>query len=157
MSTRPSSSWSTPAARSTAARSPTRTRLSTSSSPADPASAGGSQGPGVQHSGRVLDAGCGSGVYLAELAACGAEAIGFDQSADMVRHARARLRPSTQVCRHNLDGSTGCPTLHPTAWHEEIGSCSWCHTATHVGGEWFEIARPPYLPMEMRWLGRHSV
>ncbi|MFF4863859.1 hypothetical protein ACFY3J_19365 [Streptomyces sp. NPDC001231] len=39
----------------------------------------------------------------------------------------------------------------PTAWHEEIWSCSWCYAATHVGGEWFEIGRPPYLPMEMRW------
>lgn len=38
----------------------------------------------------------------------------------------------------------------PTAWEEEIWSCSWCHAATHVGGEWFEISRPPYLPMEMR-------
>ncbi|GAX57594.1 hypothetical protein SO3561_09164 [Streptomyces olivochromogenes] len=39
----------------------------------------------------------------------------------------------------------------PTEWHEEIWSCSWCYAATHVGGEWFEIARPPYLPMELRW------
>jgi SAM-dependent methyltransferase len=57
----------------------------------------------VRRSGRVLDAGCGSGLYLAELAARGAEAIGFDQSADMVRHARARLRPGIQVRRHDLD------------------------------------------------------
>lgn len=21
----------------------------------------------------------------------------------------------------------------------------------HVGGEWFEVSRPPYLPVEMRW------
>ncbi|MFG3268896.1 hypothetical protein [Streptomyces bobili] len=39
----------------------------------------------------------------------------------------------------------------PTAWEEEIWSCLWCHAATHVGGEWFEISRPPYLPIEMRW------
>lgn len=39
----------------------------------------------------------------------------------------------------------------PTAWEEEIWSCSWCHAATHVGGEWFEISRPPYLPPGMRW------
>lgn len=42
------------------------------------------------------------------------------------------------------------PTL-PTVWEEEIWSCSWCYAATHVGGEWFEVARPPYLPMSMRW------
>ncbi|MFC9245454.1 hypothetical protein ACFT7S_15935 [Streptomyces sp. NPDC057136] len=41
--------------------------------------------------------------------------------------------------------------MPPTAWEEGIWSCSWCHAATHVGGEWFEISRPPYLPMGMRW------
>ncbi|MET9934849.1 MULTISPECIES: hypothetical protein [unclassified Streptomyces] len=39
----------------------------------------------------------------------------------------------------------------PTGWEEEIWSCSWCHAATYVGGEWFEISRPPYLPLVMRW------
>ncbi|GHJ97917.1 hypothetical protein SNE510_74360 [Streptomyces sp. NE5-10] len=39
----------------------------------------------------------------------------------------------------------------PTVWEEEIWSCLWCHAATHVGGEWFEITRPPYLPLRMRW------
>ncbi|MER8089876.1 hypothetical protein ACIO6T_34470 [Streptomyces sp. NPDC087532] len=39
----------------------------------------------------------------------------------------------------------------PTAWEEEIWSCSWCHAATHVGGDRFEISRPPYPPMELRW------
>ncbi|MFD5015359.1 hypothetical protein [Streptomyces chartreusis] len=38
-----------------------------------------------------------------------------------------------------------------TVREEEIWSCLWCHAATHVGGEWFEISRPPYLPVEMRW------
>ncbi|MFF1605006.1 hypothetical protein ACFVYV_47915 [Streptomyces mirabilis] len=41
--------------------------------------------------------------------------------------------------------------MPPTQWHEEIWSCSWCYASTHVGGEWFGIARPPYLSMEMRW------
>ncbi|WP_239146320.1 hypothetical protein [Streptomyces sp. SID10815] len=38
-------------------------------------------------------------------------------------------------------------------WEEEIWSCSWCYAATHVGvgGEWFEVSRPPYSPMSMRW------
>ncbi len=39
----------------------------------------------------------------------------------------------------------------PTAWAEQIWSCSWCYASTHVGGEWFEISRPPYQPMGMRW------
>ena len=52
---------------------------------------------------RVLDAGCGPGLYLAELAARGAEAIGFDQSSDMVRHARLRLGPEVQIRQHDLD------------------------------------------------------
>ncbi|WP_326646982.1 class I SAM-dependent methyltransferase [Streptosporangium sp. NBC_01755] len=52
---------------------------------------------------RVLDAGCGPGLYLTELIARGADAIGFDQSADMVRHARRRLGPAVPVRRHDLD------------------------------------------------------
>lgn len=39
----------------------------------------------------------------------------------------------------------------PTAWEEQIWSCSWCYASTHVGGEWFQISRPPYQPMGMRW------
>ncbi|UQI49674.1 class I SAM-dependent methyltransferase (plasmid) [Streptomyces sp. HU2014] len=52
---------------------------------------------------RVLDAGCGPGLYLTELVARGAKAIGFDQSADMVRHAHARLGPDAEVRQHDLD------------------------------------------------------
>ncbi|MGQ4413546.1 hypothetical protein ACN6K8_006519, partial [[Kitasatospora] papulosa] len=39
----------------------------------------------------------------------------------------------------------------PTAWEEEIWFCSWSYAVTHVGGEWFEVPRPPYLPVDMRW------
>lgn len=56
---------------------------------------------------RVLDAGCGPGLYLAALVARGAEVIGFDQSADMVRHARERLGPAVEVRRHDLDDRLG--------------------------------------------------
>lgn len=38
-----------------------------------------------------------------------------------------------------------------TVWEEEIWSCSWCHASTHVGGEWFEVARPSYQHIDMRW------
>ncbi|MYX27439.1 methyltransferase domain-containing protein [Streptomyces sp. SID8381] len=52
---------------------------------------------------RVLDVGCGPGLYLEQLAARGAAAIGFDQSADMVRHSRQRLGPGIEVRQHDLD------------------------------------------------------
>jgi SAM-dependent methyltransferase len=52
---------------------------------------------------RVLDAGCGPGLYAAELVARGASVVGFDQSIDMVRHARGRLGPDVTVRQHDLD------------------------------------------------------
>lgn len=51
----------------------------------------------------VLDAGCGPGLYLSELTARGAEAVGIDQSTDMVRLARERLGPLAHIRRHDLD------------------------------------------------------
>ncbi|KOV18894.1 hypothetical protein ADK90_19375 [Streptomyces sp. XY413] len=39
----------------------------------------------------------------------------------------------------------------PAVTHSEIWSCSWCYASTYVGGEWFEVARPRYLPVGMRW------
>jgi 2-polyprenyl-3-methyl-5-hydroxy-6-metoxy-1,4-benzoquinol methylase len=39
---------------------------------------------------RVLDAGCGPGLYAEEVARRGAAAVGFDESPDMVRLARLR-------------------------------------------------------------------
>ncbi|GGX62337.1 class I SAM-dependent methyltransferase [Streptomyces hiroshimensis] len=52
---------------------------------------------------RVLDAGCGPGLYMTELIARGAEVIGFDQSADMVDQARSRLSSDVLVRRHDLE------------------------------------------------------
>ncbi|WP_411572714.1 methyltransferase domain-containing protein [Streptomyces xanthophaeus] len=52
---------------------------------------------------RILDAGCGPGLYLSELAARGADIIGIDQSPDMVRLARERLGPLARVQQHDLD------------------------------------------------------
>jgi len=51
----------------------------------------------------ILDAGCGPGLYLAELVARGARASGFDQSGDMVRYARQRLGPDVPIRQHDLD------------------------------------------------------
>lgn len=52
---------------------------------------------------RVLDAGCGPGLYLSKLIAKGAEVIGVDQSSDMIRQARRRLGPAVALRRHDLD------------------------------------------------------
>ncbi|WP_369780144.1 class I SAM-dependent methyltransferase [Streptomyces sp. R33] len=52
---------------------------------------------------RVLDAGCGPGLYLAELAVRGADLVGIDQSADMVRLARDRLGQHAEIRQHDLD------------------------------------------------------
>lgn len=51
----------------------------------------------------VLDAGCGPGLYAAELLARGAHVIAIDHSSDMVDHARRRLGPTVQVRRHDLE------------------------------------------------------
>ncbi|MFI5831953.1 class I SAM-dependent methyltransferase [Streptomyces sp. NPDC051578] len=50
----------------------------------------------------VLDAGCGPGLYLSELAARRARVVGIDQSTDMVRLASARLGPHAEVRQHDL-------------------------------------------------------
>jgi SAM-dependent methyltransferase len=52
---------------------------------------------------RVLDAGCGPGLYAAELLARGAEVTAFDQSGDMVHLARRRLGPGVRLRRHDLE------------------------------------------------------
>lgn len=51
---------------------------------------------------RVLDAGCGPGLYAAELLARGAVVTGFDASAEMVRLARARLAGRARIRQHDL-------------------------------------------------------
>lgn len=51
---------------------------------------------------RVLDAGCGPGLYAEELAARGAEVTAFDESPAMVDRARARLGDRADVRVHDL-------------------------------------------------------
>jgi len=58
---------------------------------------------GDVHGLRVLDAGCGPGLYAAELVDHGAEVIGFDQSEEMIALARRRLGSSARLRRHDLD------------------------------------------------------
>lgn len=52
---------------------------------------------------RVLDAGCGPGVYAEWLADHGAEVVAFDVSAKMVQFARERLGAKAQVLQADLD------------------------------------------------------
>jgi SAM-dependent methyltransferase len=52
---------------------------------------------------RVLDAGCGPGLYGEELVARGARYEGFDVSADMVRAARRRLGDEVPLRVHDLE------------------------------------------------------
>jgi SAM-dependent methyltransferase len=51
---------------------------------------------------RILDAGCGPGVYAEWLAGRGAEVVGLDVSPRMVRHARARLGGKATVVLADL-------------------------------------------------------
>lgn len=62
---------------------------------------------------RVLDAGCGPGLYAEELVARGAEVVGFDESPEMVRLARRRLGERFDVRVHDLD--------HPLDWLDDEG------------------------------------
>lgn len=57
---------------------------------------------------RVLDAGCGPGLYAAELARRGARVTGFDESPEMVRLARGRLGVQAEIRRGTL--------AEPLAW-----------------------------------------
>lgn len=54
---------------------------------------------------RVLDAGCGPGLYAAELVARGATVVGFDASPEMVRLAAERVGRAGTFRVHDL----GCP------------------------------------------------
>ncbi|MBN1092448.1 class I SAM-dependent methyltransferase [Blastococcus sp. TML/M2B] len=52
---------------------------------------------------RVLDAGCGPGLYAEELLARGAEVVGFDASSAMVELARARVGDRAEIRVARLD------------------------------------------------------
>jgi SAM-dependent methyltransferase len=51
---------------------------------------------------RVLDAGCGPGLYAEELIRRGAHVVGFDESPDMVRLARSRVGEAAEIRVHDL-------------------------------------------------------
>lgn len=60
---------------------------------------------------RILDIGCGSGLYAAELAQRGADVIGFDSSAKLIRHARRRVGSAADLRVHDV--------RHPLDWLSE--------------------------------------
>ncbi|MCE7078736.1 class I SAM-dependent methyltransferase [Streptomyces sp. ST2-7A] len=52
---------------------------------------------------RVLDVGCGAGHHAAGFMARGAEVVGVDGSATLLRHARARLGDGVELWLHDLE------------------------------------------------------
>lgn len=60
---------------------------------------------------RVLDAGCGPGIYAEELVIRGAEVVSFDASERMVELARERLRDRAEVSHANME--------EPLSWLED--------------------------------------
>ena len=51
---------------------------------------------------RVLDVGCGSGLYAAELAQRGADVVGFDNSPKLIQHARQRAGSRADLRVHDV-------------------------------------------------------
>lgn len=51
---------------------------------------------------RVLDVGCGSGLYAAELTLRGADVVGFDNSANLIQHARRQAGSRADLRVHDV-------------------------------------------------------
>ncbi|KUP97840.1 class I SAM-dependent methyltransferase [Thermobifida cellulosilytica] len=89
---------------------------------------------------RVLDAGCGTGEHVAQLAAAGVDAVGVDASPAMVRRAAARF-PGIRVSvadlrdlpfREEFDAVLSNAVLH---WVPEAGRAAAClYSALRPGG-----------------------
>ena len=56
---------------------------------------------------RILDAGCGPGLYAVPLAAVGHDVTGIDVSAPALRHARGLARGARLLGRARFDGRSG--------------------------------------------------
>ena len=52
---------------------------------------------------RLIDIGCGSGYYLAELVGRGADVVGVDGSSQQLTRARARVGPDIELLAHDLE------------------------------------------------------
>jgi SAM-dependent methyltransferase len=92
----------------------------------------------------VLDAGCGPGFYIEELLARGAEVIGFDASAEMVRLAQQRAGDRAVVHHHRLgepltfvDDATVDVVVSALVWHyvdDRLGALREFHRVLREGG-----------------------
>ncbi|MGN9841500.1 class I SAM-dependent methyltransferase [Nonomuraea sp. H19] len=56
---------------------------------------------------RILDVGCGAGHYAAELSARGAQVVGIEGSATLLRHAQARVNGQAELLLHDLEEPLG--------------------------------------------------
>jgi SAM-dependent methyltransferase len=98
---------------------------------------------------RVLDAGCGPGVYAEELLARGAEVTGLDASERMIELARERLRGRAEVRRANLE--------EPLPWlandsFDLVVRAPWSWTAWRTGASLYH----PRLDLLQEVLERHD-
>jgi SAM-dependent methyltransferase len=102
---------------------------------------------------RVLDAGCGPGLYAEELLARGAEVVAVDQSPTMIDLARARLGDRAEVRIHDL--------AKPLDWlaDESIDAALLALVIHHLDdrrallGELFRALRPGgHLVVSTDWL-----
>src|SRR4029450_6753102 len=72
----------------------------------------GGVGPGK----RALEVGCGTGVFLEKVAACGADIVGIDLSEDLLAKARVRLAGKANV---RVDPSNARDPPYP---HDTVGA-----------------------------------
>jgi SAM-dependent methyltransferase len=96
------------------------------------------------HDRRVLDAGCGPGLYTAELIAGGAEVIAVDASAEMVRLTRLRVGDRAEVVHHDLNRPLGFMpdasidvVVSALVWHyldDRVGALREFHRVLVPGG-----------------------
>jgi SAM-dependent methyltransferase len=92
----------------------------------------------------VLDAGCGPGLYAAELVGRGARVVGFDASPEMVRLASERLDQAATFRTHDLgrpldwldDGSFDAALLALVIHHvdDRLGALRELHRVLRPGG-----------------------
>jgi SAM-dependent methyltransferase len=77
----------------------------------------------VEHSGRILDAGCGVGRDALAFVERGYSVVAFDASTEMVRLARARITGRAEVLQMRFDDA---------GWREEFDGVWACASLLHV-------------------------
>jgi SAM-dependent methyltransferase len=94
---------------------------------------------------RVLDAGCGPGVYAEWLVDHGAKVVAFDVSAKMVRLAQERLRGRAEVLRADLDQPLDF--LHEGSFDVVLSALALDYVGNlgHAFREFYRVLRKPGL------------